>query len=296
MPSAVSARALALLLTCAPLGACRDGQSLAPAQGTAAQQQSVAFAPSASSPSASATSAPTKDLRLGPLRGVDWLEPLDLGDGDVAFVAAPVGATEPRPLVVAVHGAHDRPEWACGGWRLGFSEYPFVVCPRGVPVSRDKFAWSSSAAMARVVKKAVAHVRQRFDAYVAPGPDVFAAFSQGATLAEPFVSESAASFPTLILAEGGYDTLSSPRFAERFAKGGGKTVVVVCGTPGCRTRTSSARRVLESAALRVFESGDVRSGHNLNSAMQAALRRDHSHWFVGDPRWGSAAETSKPGD
>jgi predicted esterase len=230
-----------------------------------------------------------------PALRANWLEPLDLGDGDAAVVSPPLGATEPRPLVVAVHGAHDRPEWACGGWRLGFAQYPFVVCPRGTPVTRDKYAWSNSAAIARLTLKAIARVRERYGKHVAAGPHVFAGFSQGATLAEPFLLEQAALFPTVILAEGGYATLDSKRFAQSFAERGGKTVVIVCGTPGCRQRTAPARKRLESAGLRVFESGDSRSGHNLNQSMQTALRRDFPSWFASNPSWSSAGGSGAAG-
>jgi predicted esterase len=265
---------------------CREGKRLTPASGppSAAIVASAGAANARPEPPAP-PALPRSSL---PALRANWLEPLDLGDGDAAVVSPPLGATERRPLVVAVHGAHDRPEWACGGWRLGFAQYPFVVCPRGTPVTRDKYAWSNSAAIARVTLKAIARVRERYGEHVAGEPHVFAAFSQGATLAEPFLIEHAALFPTVILAEGGYATLDSKRFAQSFVERGGKTVVIVCGTAGCRQRTAPARRRLESAGLRVFESGDPRSGHNLNQLMQEALRRDFSSWFVEDPAWSSA--------
>ena len=262
---------------------CREGKQLTPASGP----KSAEIVATAEAPNASTRSAPPR-TPLPALRA-NWLEPLDLGDGDAAVVSPPPGATEPRPLVVAVHGAHDRPEWACGGWRLGFAEYPFVVCPRGTPVTPDKYAWSNSAAIARVTLKAIARVRERYGEHVAAEPHVFVGFSQGATLAEPFLLQHAALFPTVILAEGGYATLDSKRFAESFAGRGGKTVVIVCGTAGCRQRTAPARKRLESAGLRVFESGDLRSGHNLNQSMQTALRRDFASWFAADPAWSSAS-------
>jgi predicted esterase len=222
---------------------------------------------------------------LAPLRDARWLEPLDLGDGDSAVVSAPLGATAPRPLVVAVHGAHDRPEWACGGWRLGFAVYPFVVCPRGSPVSADKYAWGNSAAIERVILKSITKVRERFGDYVAPAPHVYAGFSQGAIFAEPILLRHAALFPTAILAEGGYPILRSRKFARSFRAAGGTTVVIVCGSPACRSATHSSVPRLEAFGLRVFESGDIRSGHNLNELMQQALLRDFKSWFAGDAVW-----------
>ena len=47
------------------------------------------------------------------------------------MVTVPLGAREPRPLVVALHGGSDRPEWACSAWRSISEGHAFVVCPRG---------------------------------------------------------------------------------------------------------------------------------------------------------------------
>ncbi|HMA94302.1 MAG TPA: hypothetical protein VKP30_16535 [Polyangiaceae bacterium] len=59
--------------------------------------------------------------------------------GDVATL--PLGTTEKRPVVVAVHGAGDRPNWACGGWRIALEAYAFVACPSGLPMSHQTFGW-----------------------------------------------------------------------------------------------------------------------------------------------------------
>jgi predicted esterase len=242
---------------------------------------------SGASPKPAPSPSPSHASVLPPL-SAKWLEPLDLGDGASAVVSVPIGATGPRPLVVAVHGAHDRPEWACGGWRLGFRVYPFVVCPRGSAVTAEKYAWANSAAIERVVMKAIDQVRERFGPYVAPPPYVYAGFSQGAMFSEPILLEHAALFDTAILAEGGYPILASAEFARKFRAEGGKTVVIVCGSEPCRRTTRRSVPSLEAAGLRVFESGDVRSGHNLNQLMQRALERDFPSWFAGVPAWAGA--------
>ena len=243
-------------------------------------------------PRASVNAAPSalssSHVSALPPLSAKWLEPLDLGDGASAVVSVPIGATGPRPLVVAVHGAHDRPEWACGGWRLGFRVYPFVVCPRGSAVTVDKYAWANSAAIERAVMKSIDQVRERFGPYVAPAPYVYAGFSQGAMFSEPILVEHAALFDTVILAEGGYPILGSAEFARKFKTGGGQTVVIVCGSEACRRATRPSVPRLQAAGLRVFESGDVRSGHNLNQLMQRALERDFPSWFAGVPAWAGA--------
>jgi predicted esterase len=175
-------------------------------------------------------------------------------------------------MVVGVHGAGDRPEWSCGGWRMASQMSSFVVCPRGVAMTADKFAWSSSQQLAERVESAVARAGELFGAYVAAGPMIYAGFSQGATLAEPFLREHAARFPIVILAEGGYQTASSSAFAQAFQKAGGRRVVLVCGSAPCFQRARLSKTVLERAGVEALVVGDPLAGHNLNQRMQQALQ------------------------
>jgi predicted esterase len=208
-------------------------------------------------------------LALVPLES-SWLERLGEGDESVV-VTPPVGATAPRPLVLGVHGAGDRPEWSCGGWRLASQVSAFVACPRGSPHG-DRFAWVSSRQLEQRVETAISKTRARFGAYVDPGPMIFAGFSQGATLAEPLLREQAARFPIAILAEGGYQTANSKAFARAYREAGGRRVVLVCGTPACFRSARSAMKVLMSAGLETLVVGDEKAGHNLNQRMQQALQ------------------------
>jgi len=224
---------------------------------------------------------------LAPLTDAKWLETLELPGGAMASVAVPVGSTEPRPLVVAVHGAGDRPEWACGGWRLATGAYPFVVCPRGVPLDRNhqSFAWQSEHTIAPVVNAALAAVRARFGAYIAPGPMMYAGFSQGAILAGPLLLSHAREFPTVVLAEGGYELVESAHFARKFHEAGGERLVLVCGGQGCLKRMQRGRVVLEREGLMAQVVGDAKAGHNLNERMQQALRQAWPSFVQNDPRW-----------
>lgn len=207
---------------------------------------------------------------LPPLQA-SWLERLGSGDEEVV-VTPPLGATVARPLVVGVHGAGDRPEWSCGGWRLGSLANSFVACPHGSKSSADRYAWASAAQLAARVEVAVTQTRARFGAYVDQGPLIYAGFSQGATLAEPLLLEHAARFPIAILAEGGYALTRSPSFARAFREKGGRRLVLVCGTRACFQNARAARKGLEHAGLQVLVVGDEQAGHNLNERMQKALQ------------------------
>jgi predicted esterase len=206
---------------------------------------------------------------LAPLQA-PWL--VELGGADDGVVAPPVGEAAPRRIVVGVHGAGDRPEWSCGGWRLAAQASVFVACPRGTATSPTTFAWPSAAALTRKVDAIVAQVRQRFGPYVAEGPLIYAGFSQGATLSEPLLLSQAARFPIAILAEGGYATARSAAFARRYRAAGGRRLVLVCGTPACFAHARRATPVLERAGLETLVVGDPKAGHNLNDRMQRALQ------------------------
>jgi len=66
-----------------------------------------------------------------PLSGFsEHFELLD-GKDKLGFVSVPLGAREPRPIMIAIHGGSDKPSLACSAWRGITEAYPFVVCPRG---------------------------------------------------------------------------------------------------------------------------------------------------------------------
>ena len=196
-----------------------------------------------------------------------------LEEGPVTvFVTPPPGATAPRPLVVAVHGAGDRPEWSCGGWRLAAQASAFIACPQGRKLGAQTFAWSSPQQLRERVEQAVSLTRARFASYLDDGPLIFAGFSQGATLAEPLLRAEAVRFPIAILAEGGYRTAQSPAFARAYRAAGGRRVVLVCGTPPCFASAVTSKKVLEAAGVETLVVGDPKAGHNLNERMQQALQ------------------------
>jgi len=172
-----------------------------------------------------------------------------------------------------VHGAGDRAEWACGGWRLASNSHAFVVCPQGSPVAGQSFAWSSSAAIALAIDRALAAARHRYGARIAESPPIYAGFSQGAILARALLVEAPTRFPTAIFAEGSYATLVDPSFARAYRQAGGERLLVVCGGAHCFNQASRAEKILETAGLEVLVAGDPRAGHNLNQRMQVALQR-----------------------
>ncbi len=270
--AALAALAMGALSACKPAPATRDD---AAASATAA---SAAL-------SAGAAPLPSSRSVLPPLVGVAWIEHLDLEDGHEAYITPPIGTREPRPLIVAVHGAGDRAEWSCGGWRMVASEYAFVVCPQGLKMDAMRFGWDSAETIRKRVRLAIAAARARFGEYIAPGPIVFVGFSQGATLAAPTLLDPEQPFPAIALAEGGYNVIQNPATLKRLADQGVQRVLLACGTPGCFTTMKASVPHFERAGLGVLIGGDPVAGHNLNGEMQAGLQRVWPAFVADLPNW-----------
>ena len=139
-------------------------------------------------------------------------------------------------------------------------------------MTRETFAWASEKQLSERVNAALEVAQARYASYIDSAPFIYAGFSQGATLAEPFLRKNAARFPIAILAEGGYATARSPAFAKAFHAAGGRRVVLVCGGAGCFQSATGSKKILEAAGLQVLIVGDAKAGHNLNERMQRALQ------------------------
>lgn len=233
---------------------------------------------------------PSPTERLQPLGGLPWLMHVPESAKIQDVVTLPLGATEPRPLLVAVHGAGDRPEWACGGWRIGVDAHSFVVCPRGLPMSDSRYGWGNPHDIAVAVDRAVSEVQRRFQKYVIEGPLIYAGFSQGATLAGNYLIQNAQRFPVAALAEGGYNFLVDSEFARKYRSAGGRRILILCGTAPCMVTAKRAQVVCEQAGLGVFVAGDPTAGHNLNAPMQQALKHEWARLVEGIPGWESYLE------
>jgi predicted esterase len=212
------------------------------------------------------------------------------------FVSVPLGATEPRPVMVGMHGAGDRPEWACGGYRAATDAFPFILCPRGLSHggSPEKY-WSPGAArIEEDIASAVAALRARFGGHVADGPLLYAGFSLGAMHGAQVLADEPKLFSAALLVEGGYSELTT-FVANTWSKGAGRRALLACGSPSCPAEFGRAEKSLRNAGIetRVL---DARTGrHNLDGEMMKALR-GALPWLVrDDPRWAPFVSTGNGG-
>jgi hypothetical protein len=117
-------------------------------------------------------SAPVPDAAPTPEPlGGEWMQKLDLPNGGVAYVAPPLGSTEPRPVIVAVHGAMDHPSYMCSAWRVIADAYAFIVCPAGRPAG-NLFVWSSGEMIDSATTAALAAARAKFGERMIDAPMV----------------------------------------------------------------------------------------------------------------------------
>ena len=269
--NAASAVFLAVSACASPPELAHDGPSKLASPSASAAQPLV--------PNAASSSAPR--AHLPPLTGVPWLSALPMPPGRNAVVAVPLGATTPRPVVVAVHGAGDRPEWACGGWRIATNEHAFVVCPGGLPTG-GVFVTAPSARLEADIDAALASLRARHGDHVASGKVIYAGFSLGAIRA-PAVLASSSHFSAAVLLEGGYE-LWSAGAANAFREHGGERALLMCAGRSCGQFAAAAGH-LRRAGIEVSVGSAGTGRHNLDAEMMQRLRAAWPFVVAGDARW-----------
>ncbi len=170
---------------------------------------------------------------LPELAASSWLIDLDVPGFGAAKLAVPIGATEPRPIVIALHGAADRPEWACGAWRGIAGPRPFVLCPRGTAradfaASDARFTFGDAAAVSLELRAGLAALKNKFGAHVAPGSVVFAGFDLGADRVAEIAQQEPTFFSRLALVAAGSEAWPTPA-AALFGRRGGERVLFAAG-------------------------------------------------------------------
>ena len=179
-----------------------------------------------------------------------------------AVVALP-RAPEPRPLLVATHGAGGDPEWPCQTWAERVRAERVVLCLRGKALSQREgsgFYYPDHHALGAELLAALDALRAAYAARLSDGPGLYAAYSQGASMGALFLADHGKTFPSLILTEGGHREWSAGS-ARRFEQSGGRRVLFVCGGKGCRDAATVSARLLEKAGLKARVEHVPHGGH-----------------------------------
>ncbi len=240
-------------------------------------------------PSASASASTPAPVVLPPLSAESWRIDLAVPGYEPASVALPLGAREPRPVIIALHGIADRAEWQCGTWTGISKARAFVLCPRGIRRKDGNETFGNVARTESELRAALAALKKRFGAHVAAGPVVLAGYSLGASHAVHVLKQEPAFFSRVVLIEGGHSEIT-PTIAGVFAKGGGKRVLFACGQSACE-------RAAERSALFVRRAGADAElvmvpgvGHALESRMAKAIGEKFGWLVAGDARFASGAK------
>jgi hypothetical protein len=235
----------------------------------------------------SAAPAPTgSGAPPAPLEG-PVVETWQIDDSEVV-VTIPVGAREPRPVLVGVHGAQDRPDWACAQWQATVASWAFVVCPKGVPWRRNN-AWGSPTVLAERADRALVALRERYGKYVADGPATYAGFSQGGTLASKVVALRPGTYDTAILVEVGHTRLDARTAVAGLAKGHVSRLIVSCATTRCLGLAKRMQGAAGEGLGLMINDGGIGRGHFFDELMFRTLGRTIARSTAGDARWSGFA-------
>ena len=218
---------------------------------------------------------PNSGETLPALAASSWIVPLIVEGFPEALVAVPVGSRTRKPLVVAMHGNFDRPEWACGSWRSVAGPEPFILCLRGdprrdAPAADPRWTYKGPSPALNELRAALAALRDRYGDRLADSPVVFAGFSLGAILGVAIISQEAG-FGRAVLVEGGHDAWTDDR-ARRFQALGGARVLFVCAQSACLGPASRAQAVLkkQGVLVRVVNAGP--HGHSYDGEVAQATK------------------------
>jgi predicted esterase len=210
-----------------------------------------------------------------------------------AVVSIPKVKNQRLPLLVAAHGAWDRPEPHCELWRRVTRNRGFILCPRGqrtnrqVPLEHAAYYYPDHVALAREVLAAIEALSARYPDELDASAAVWAGFSQGAIHGALVIVLHPQLFPRAALIEGGNGFFNewSPFAARRYARGSGQRVLFGCGSPYCVRSAERCAGYLQKTGVETLVAHAEGAGHSYGRTMEHKLR-EHFDWLVADdPRW-----------
>jgi len=211
------------------------------------------------------------------------LRALSVPGFQAALLFSPAGAA-PRPLVVAAHGAGGSAEWECEYWRRLTQERAFVLCLQGTPLggSYSGYYYRDHRALNRefIAAERAARVAEP---RILAGSGLYAGFSQGATMGTPILAEHATAFPYAVLIEG-FTPWNVPG-GRKFVRGGGRRVLLACGSKECAAVAKTSERWLRAAEAQVRSEYARGAGHTPAGPVMELVASALPWLLEGDPNW-----------
>jgi predicted esterase len=231
---------------------------------------------------------------LAPLSSPSPLIELPVPHHGPAVVSLPLGARSRRPVLVAAHGAGDRPEWQCHVWRRIVGDRAFVLCPRGfptnpyVPSEETGYFYTTHHALGREITLALGALAARFGDHVDLEAPAYAGFSQGAIMGAILLPGHPARFSRAALIEGGYGLFHEWNIpvAQAFRRRGGQRVLLACGRPRCVEQARVSAGYMRRTGLEARVLYAAGAGHSYGGVMEEEVRKAFAWLTEGDPRWG----------
>ncbi len=220
-----------------------------------------------------------------------------------AVVSVPVGATGPRPVIVAAHGAGDRPDEQCRHWRAIVGDGAFVLCPRGFPINphmpegQTGFFYTTHHQLGDEVTAALAALAERFPWHADLAAPLYAGFSQGAIMGALLLPGHPARFTRAVLIEGGYGLFQEwNRFAARsFKRRGGERILLVCGRADCAARAAVSARYMRAEGVEARVVTAEGAGHTYLGAVAGEVASAFPWVVAGDARFTATGAKSADG-
>lgn len=239
-------------------------------------------APVAAASSATATFDPP-EAGLAPLMpDGGWFQTFTDDAGVPTYVAVPTGATTPRPIIVGLHGAQDRPDWACSEWFGAAGGRAFVVCPRGTPLL-GAWAWSSVDQLAKKSEEALAIARAHFGPWIAEGRALYGGWSQAATLGALVLAKRPDLFDAGVFVELGHTPLDPRGVAASVRASRARGVAIVCATASCEAWCDRAKPTMTGFLFECETAGH--RGHTFDGVVAQHVWNAITFVERGDPRW-----------
>ncbi|MEZ4444859.1 MAG: hypothetical protein R3B72_37635 [Polyangiaceae bacterium] len=283
-----------LLLFASLLVACAAREAVAPPIERVSPHM-PASPPAPRMPSVVPVSAPPPSMPEPPaLAATEPFVELEVEGFEPAVVSMPLGAREPRPVLVATHGAGGRATTHCERWRAIVGDRGFVLCPRGRSMypyleSRDegRYYYPGHPTLGAEIAAAFAALERRFTPHVDPQSPIFAGYSQGASMGALVLPDHVVGFGRAVLVEGGVGEHQewNVTVATRFREQGGERVLFVCGRLACYESAQTSAGYLRRGGLAVDVAYASGAGHTYAGAVGDLLRERFAWLVEGDARW-----------
>jgi pimeloyl-ACP methyl ester carboxylesterase len=237
-----------------------------------------------------ATDGASADAAVTPLPALaGFFEALPVVGHPDAWMSLPTGATGKRPVVVVIHGAGDRPDWQCGGWRRATGDFPFVVCPRGTYAPGDstksdvRYTHRGGAELLAYIDASLAALQARYPDYADTSTPVLAGFSLGASEILALAVQDPARFPRIALIEGATGAWTDAR-VDAYVAGGGLRVLYGVGQ---RTNEAAAKAAAKRLTARGLDARVVYApvNHTFDPPLEDVVHGELAWWLAGDARW-----------